>query len=76
MKSAAHQLAYHFLDLPFHEQVAIAEHFGVEWKDRAQAEFHHLLFKTANDTHRLAELWDEVEKRHPEGDKGVNPYRP
>lgn len=71
-------LAHHWLDLPFHEQVVIAEHFGVDWRkfpavDRNQ-EFDTAVFRTITATKRTAEFWKMVEAKHPEGVRTFNPY--
>ena len=64
-------LAQHWLELPFHEQVVIAEAMGVDWRkfpavDRNQ-EFDKAVFNTVRVSKRTAEFWKLVEAKHPDG---------
>jgi hypothetical protein len=70
-------LAYHFLDLPHHVQITIAEALSLlQDEDRGQPapEQFRRIFQRATEGGRLPHLWREVEKRHPEGRPETNPF--
>ena len=77
MFSPPRRLVYHFLDLPQHIQMEIAQGLGLlEDADRGLQEekLFRDLFRRAAERGKLADLWSEVEKRHPDGVPGENPF--
>ena len=71
------RLAYRFLDLPYHVQMAIAEALGLlqdDDKSQPAAEQFRRFFKRATDSGKLPDLWEEVEKKHPDGEPDKNPF--
>jgi hypothetical protein len=71
------QLVNHFLDLQRHEQDEVANAVGL-LKDGDEAfselEWCPEVFRRATKSGKLAQLWDEVEKRHEEGKPEKNPF--
>lgn len=77
MFSPPRRLVYHFLDLPQHVQMEIAQAVGLLQDDDKGLQDDKLfrsLFRRATDRGKLADLWTEVEKRHPEGEPSKNPF--
>lgn len=75
--SASRTLAYHFLDLPFHVQIEIAKILGLMQdidKDQTDIELFRRFFRRATEEKKLEKLWNEVEKRRPNGELGKNPF--
>ncbi|HEX8321231.1 hypothetical protein [Longimicrobium sp.] len=71
------RLAYHFLTLPHHERVDISVRLGLvrdEDEGVRDRDLFGRFFQRASDEHRLAELWAEVEQRHPDGKPEPNPF--
>jgi hypothetical protein len=76
--SPLRKLAYHFLDLPYHMQMEIAQALGLlqdEDKDQLDAELFRRFFRRATESGKLSDLWNEVEKKHPDGEPDKNPFR-
>ena len=76
--SPSRKLAYHFLELPWHVQKQIARTFGLpkEGDEGLQDDFlFRVLFRQATETGKLADLWNEVETKHPKGRPEENPFR-
>ena len=77
MFSPARRLAYHFLDLPRQTQLEIVQKLGfpeTEAKGLGDTELFQLLFRGATERGKLADLWIEVEKKHPQGEPDKNPF--
>ncbi len=77
MFSPPRRLAYHFLDLPQHIQMEIAQALGLlqdDDKGLRDDKLFRSLFRRATERGKLADLWSEVEKIHPEGEPGKNPF--
>lgn len=76
--SPSRTLAYHFVELPSHMQRQIARKFGLA-QDREEAlrddYLFRELFRQLTATGKLADLWDEVETKHPKGRPKENPFR-
>jgi hypothetical protein len=78
--NATRQLAYHLLDLPFHEQVKVSHVFGF---DVTLPSISHLrseeickeIIKEAVKVKKLELLWSEVESRHRDGKVTPNPFQ-
>ncbi len=73
----ARRLAYRFLDLPSHVQHEIVEALGLiqeEDRGRPADEQFNLYFRRAAENGKLADLWQQVEQRYPDGDPGKNPF--
>jgi hypothetical protein len=71
------KLAYHFLDLPYHVQMEIAQALALlrdEDKDQLDAELFRRFFRRAAESGKLPDLWSEVEKHHPDGERDTNPF--
>jgi hypothetical protein len=76
--SPPRRLVQHFLDLPKHVQIEIARALGLIHdadKDQPDAELFRLLFRRATESGKLTDLWDAVEKNHPDGKPDENPFR-
>jgi hypothetical protein len=76
--SSSRTLAYHFLQLQTHVQMQIANVFGLpgEGDEELRGELlFRALFRQATEGGRLAELWKEVETKHPKGRPEENPFR-
>lgn len=71
------QLIDHFLDLPRHMQDEIARNLGL-FKEGdntiLEDQWCGELFQRADQSGRLRELWNEVEKRHEHGESEKNPF--
>lgn len=73
----ARRLAYRFLELPYHVQHEIVEALGLfqeEDRNRPSDEQFSLFFRRAAENGKLADLWQRVEQRYPDGDPGKNPF--
>ncbi len=71
------QLVYHFLELAKHEQLEIAGALGLlsaEDEGLQNDDLFRNIFRRARQLGKLAELWDEVEKKHPQGETDKNPF--
>jgi len=76
--SPSRTLAYHFVELAWHEQMAIAASFGLPEKGDEQLEEELLfrkLFRRATEAGKLADLWTAVESKHQKGRPDENPFR-
>jgi hypothetical protein len=76
--SPSRKLAYDFLDLPRHVQMQIARAFGLPKEGDEglrDAYLFRALFRLATETGKLADLWNEVETKHPKGRPEENPFR-
>jgi hypothetical protein len=76
--SPSRTLAYHFLNLAWHEQMAIAKVFGLPEKGDEEIEEELLfrkLFRRAYESGKLADLWTAVESKHKKGRPDENPFR-
>jgi hypothetical protein len=76
--SPPRKLAYHFLDLPYHIQMEIAQTLSLlqdEDRDQLDAELFRRFFRRASESGKLPDLWDAVEKKHPDGEPDKNPFR-
>jgi len=72
------RLAYHFLDLPYHVQMEIAQALHLlqdEDRDQLDDELFRRFFRRAAGSGKLSDLWSEVEKRHPDGEPEKNPFK-
>jgi hypothetical protein len=73
----ARRLAYRFLDLPHHEQRAIAEELKLihdEDKNQSADEQFRRFFRRATETEKLPDLWRAVEEKYPDGEADKNPF--
>jgi hypothetical protein len=73
----ARRLAYRFLDLPYHTQVAIAGGLDLmqeEDKSQPPDEQFRRFFRRATESGKLPDLWREVEQQHPDGEPDKNPF--
>ncbi len=71
------RLAFRFLDLPYHSQMAIAEALGLlqdDDKNQPAAEQFRRFFQRATESGKLPDLWIEVEKKHLDGEPDKNPF--
>lgn len=76
--SPSRTLAYHFVELAWHEQMAIAASFGLPEKGDEELEEELLfrkLFRRATEARKLADLWIAVESKHKKGRPDENPFR-
>ncbi len=76
--SPSRTLAYHFVELAWHEKMAIAKSFGLPDQGDEGLEEELLfrkLFRRATDTGKLADLWTAVESKHKKGRPDENPFR-
>jgi hypothetical protein len=76
--SPPRRLVQHFLDLPKHVQMEIVRALGLlqdEDKGQPDAELFRLFFRRATESGKLSDLWDAVEKNHPDGKPDENPFR-
>lgn len=76
--SPSRTLAYHFVELAWHEQMAIAASFGLPEKGDEELEEELLfrkLFRRAAEARKLADLWIAVESKHKKGRPDENPFR-
>jgi hypothetical protein len=77
MVGSRRQLIHHFLDLPRHTQDEIAQILGL-LKDGdgniLEDQWCGVVFQRADQAGRLRELWNEVEKRHENGEPEKNPF--
>jgi hypothetical protein len=77
MVGSKRQLINHFLDLPRYAQDEIAQILGL-LKDGDDEILEDLwcgvLFQRADERGKLRELWDEVERRHENGEPEKNPF--
>lgn len=74
--SPERRMTYRFLTLPFRHQMAIAQALDLLTdEDQALAEelLFRVLFERAAKSGKLAQLWDETERRH-DGTPGENPF--
>ena len=72
------RLAYHFLDLPYHVQMEIAQTLDLlqdEDRDQLDDELFRRFFRRAAGSGKLPDLWNEVEKKHPDGEPEKNPFK-
>ena len=77
MVGSRRQLIHHFLDLPRHTQDEIAQILGLlKDGDRniLEDQWCGVVFQRADQAGRLRELWNEVEKRHENGEPEKNPF--
>lgn len=77
MVGSKRQLIDHFLDLPRHTQDEIAQTLGLLKDgddDILEDQWCGVLFQRAEKGGRLGELWNEVEKRHENGEPEKNPF--
>jgi len=77
MGGSKRQLIHHFLDLPRHTQEEIAQMLGLlEDGDREILDDQWLgvLFKRVEQAGKLHDLWNEIEKRHEDGEPENNPF--
>jgi hypothetical protein len=77
MAGSKRQLVHHFLELPRHTQDEIAESLGLRQvgdADILEDEWCRILFGRASRDNKLKNLWDEVEKRHQNGEPEKNPF--
>jgi hypothetical protein len=75
--SPSRKLAYHFVELPSHIQRQIARKFGVPKEGDECLRDDYLfreLFRQATATGKLADLWNEVETKHPKGRPEEKPF--
>jgi hypothetical protein len=71
------QLVNHFLDLQRHVQNEIAQILGLLQEgdiDIMEDQWCAVLFQRANQSGKIGELWNEVEKRHENGEPDKNPF--
>jgi hypothetical protein len=64
--------------LPHHVQHEIVEALGLiqeEDRSRPSDEQFSLIFRQAAQNGKLADLWQRVEQKYPDGDPGKNPFR-
>lgn len=77
MVGSRRQLIHHFLDLPRYTQDEIAQTLGL-LKDGdseiLEDQWCGVLFQRADEGGKLRELWDEIEKRHENGEPEKNPF--
>lgn len=76
--SPSRTLAYHFVELAWHEQMAIAKMFGLPEKGDVAVEEEQLfrkLFRRATEAGKLGDLWTAVESMHKKGRPDDNPFR-
>jgi hypothetical protein len=76
--SPSQTLAYHFVELPSQFQRQIARLFGVlkEGDESLRGDpLFRALFREATAKGKLAELWEEVESKRPNGRPKENPFR-
>ncbi|MGH9684395.1 MAG: hypothetical protein ACRD4S_12395 [Candidatus Acidiferrales bacterium] len=76
--SPSRTLAYHFVELAWHDQMAIAKSFGLPEKGDEKLEEELLfrkLFRRATESGKLADLWTAVERKHQKGRPDDNPFR-
>ncbi len=72
------RLVQHFLDLPKHVQMEVAHALGLihdQDTGRPDAELFRLWFRRATENGKLADLWDAVERNHPDGRPDENPFQ-
>ena len=77
MVGSRRQLVHHFLDLPRHLQDEIAQTLGLLKegdRDILEDQWCGVLFQRADKSGKLRELWNEVEKRHENGQPEKNPF--
>jgi hypothetical protein len=77
MVGSRRQLIHHFLDLPRHTQDEIAQTLGLLKDgdgDILEDRWCGVLFQRAEQAGKLRELWNEVEKRHENGEPEKNPF--
>ncbi len=77
MVGSRRQLIHHFLDLPRYTQDQIAQILGLLKEgdsDILEDQWCGVLFQRADQGGKLRELWDEVEKRHDNGEPEKNPF--
>jgi len=77
MAGSRRQLINHFLDLPRHAQDEIAGTLGILKQgdsDILEDQWCGVLFQRADQAGKLRELWNEVEKRHENGEPEKNPF--
>ena len=71
------RLAHRFLELPYHLQVAVTNGLGLlqddDKKESTNEQFRRV-FQRASEQGKLADLWREVEKKHPDGEPEKNPF--
>lgn len=70
------RVAYHFLTLPIHHRVEVAQALGVPGAQEPDMEFEKRVFTHARDTNQLARLWAEIEARHTDPYPEPNPFEP
>jgi hypothetical protein len=77
MAGSRRQLVDHFLDLPRHVQNEIAQTLGLLKEGDShilEDQWCRILFQRADQNGKLHELWNEVEKRHDDGEPEKNPF--
>jgi hypothetical protein len=77
MTGPRRQLVNHFLDLPRYVQDEIAKTLGLLTdgdENVLEIEWCPELFRRATQEGKLAQLWDEVEKRHEDGEPEKKPF--
>ncbi len=70
-------LADHFLDLSPPIREGIARKLNImpaEYKELPRIHLSKMIFMNAKTEGKVAELWEEVEKAHPEGKVSPNPF--
>jgi hypothetical protein len=71
------QLIQHFLDLPRHIQDEVAQTLGLLGdgdSDILEDQWCGVLFQRVDRSGKLRELWEQVEKRHEDGEPEKNPF--
>ncbi|MFL6388903.1 MAG: GNAT family N-acetyltransferase [Terriglobales bacterium] len=79
MVGSKRRLIEHFLDLPRHTQDEVARTLGLLNEGDSSIpgdKWCGLLFQRAYQSGKLHELWNEVEKRHEDGEPEKNPFSP
>jgi hypothetical protein len=77
MVGSRRQLIHHFLDLPRYTQEEIAQTLGLLEDGDSEIledQWCGVLFQRADESGKLRELWDEVERRHESGEPEKNPF--
>ena len=70
------KLTYRFLELPHVYRMEIVQSMGiVQEKNVKDDELYVRMFIKARDEGRLAQLWEEIEKRHEDGNPNENPFK-